>query len=237
MKKIFTFIMALGLGIGCASAQFTTGGKSSSGFNQSAGNSANTESYNMFSGSYTFNHFSNSVPSGFTPASSYGINGGTLTYLHGFSISNSYPMFIETGASIFFGGGTQNVTWEDYYYVYESTNSYLLANLAVPVNFAYRFNINDFFAIKPYLGLNAKINIFGKSAIADTGNWVNLFSKDDMGEIAWNRFQLGWHVGIDFELTKVIIGLEFGTDFIPAMNYEKFKTNSMTFNLRFGYLF
>ncbi len=235
MNKIISTIALLSLGFSCAFAQFTTGGKSSSGFNQGGGSNADTESYNMFSGSYTYNHFSNSVPSGFVPASSYSINGGSLTYLHGFSISHSYPMFIETGANIFFGGGSQNVTWEDDYYIYESTYSYLLANLAVPVNFAYRFHINEFFSIKPYIGLNAKINLFGKLSVAD--NWFNLFSKDDMGESAWNRFQLGWHVGTDFELAKIIIGLEFGTDFIPAMNYEKFKTNSMTFNLRFGYLF
>ncbi len=148
MKKLLAFAFALAIGAGSMSAQFTTGGKASSGMNR-GGNSADSEAYNMFAASYAFNHYWFSAPSGYITSNPFTANGGALTYLHGFSISEKYPMFIETGGYLFFGAGTQKVEWEDEYYIYEAKQAYLMANLAIPVNFAYRFNVAQFFDIKP----------------------------------------------------------------------------------------
>lgn len=239
MKKLYSIILAFCLGIGCASAQFTTGGKSSSGFNQGGGNSANTESYNVFIGSYTFNHFGYSG-SGTSDIPGININGGKLTYLRGFGVSQNYPMFIETGANLFFGAGTQSysVNFEYYGYSYslDIVNTFMMASLSVPANFAYRVQINDFFSIKPYAGINAKVNLLGKfyaTSADETSDWEDLYS----GEGSWNRFQIGWQFGVDFEIANVVIGLSYGTDFIPAFNNDNYKVNSSTFDLRFGYIF
>lgn len=231
MKKIVLFALALGLGLSSASAQFTTGGKSSSGIHNGSGNSAESESYNVFIGSYAFDRYSYSGP-GTSSLKSFTINGGKLTYLHGFSISQQLPLFIETGANIFFGAGNEKLELG----YYDAVNTYLMASLSVPANLAYRFQINDFFAIKPYVGINAKLNLLGKfyTTISDTASdWANLYDEDS----SWNRFQLGWQIGTDFEITKVILGLNIGTDFIPAAKAESIKINCMTFDLRFGYLF
>ncbi len=163
-------------------------------------------------------------------------NGFQFKYLHGFSVSKSLPMFVEFGADIHYGTGKED-TSNDYV-----KNKYHVFDLAVPVNFAYRFQIADFFAIKPFIGLNFKINLLeydheyygeGKSV------WINLFSSDDMGgsDYTWNRFQLGWHLGVDFEFNKFFIGLNYGTDFIPAWKYKKNKVNSQTFNIGLGFVF
>lgn len=180
-------------------------------------------------------------------------NGFQFKYLHGFSVSKSLPMFVEFGADIHYGTGKED-TSNDYV-----KNKYQVFDLAVPVNFAYRFQIADFFAIKPFIGLNFKINLLGRSRTELTDDfmndyeevygheydgernseWIDLFSSDDMGgsDYTWNRFQLGWHLGVDFEFNKFFIGLNYGTDFIPAWKYKKNKVNSQTFNIGLGFVF
>lgn len=164
-------------------------------------------------------------------------------------------MYVETGLNLNFNFASVPVDdndLEDYL-----SNQYQFAALAVPVNFAYKFDINDTFDIKPYLGLNLKLNLIGKNRLKITDDdlrdlmedegydlddyeeWGSVFNKDDMGgkNATWNRFQLGWHIGADFVFNKFFAGLSYGTDFIPAFSYKKNKINTATFNVGVGLYF
>ncbi len=56
------------------------------------------------------------------------------------------------------------------------------------------------------------------------GKWCNLFSdsKENMGDkdLTWNRFQMGWHVGVGFQYKPFYLGVHYGTDFIPAYKHK-----------------
>jgi hypothetical protein len=39
-------------------------------------------------------------------------------------------------------------------------------------------------------------------------------------ESTWNRFQMGWHVGVGFQFTPFYLGFQYGTDFIPTYSYD-----------------
>lgn len=182
---------------------------------------------------------------------SFNANGFQLKYLHGFSVSKSLPMFVEFGASLSFG--VSNIEDEE---GYTNTKGQYM-NIAIPVNFAYRFNLTNSIAIKPYLGLNVKVNLlaqnraeytdkfmdkYGDYVSSKEGDWKNLFSDDEYDgvgndDLTWNRFQLGWHLGVDFQFSSFMIGLNYGTDFNPIFKYEDNKIATSTFNIGLGFVF
>lgn len=224
------------------SAQFTTGGKSV------GASTDETADYNQFGVAYTNETFSYDFPKGYDDDDTYniGTNGFSLRYLHGFSVSKSLPMFVETGLNLNFNFGSVD------YYNDDSTAKYQFAALAVPVNFAYRFKVNESVTIKPYLGLNVKFNLMGRMKWEfeddedtdydeedDSTTWGSLYSTKDMGDkdAVWNRFQLGWHIGAEAQFNRFYIGLNYGTDFIKAYSYKKYKINSATLNIGVGVYF
>lgn len=248
MKKFFALACAALLTVP-AFAQFTTGGGAS------ASTAANTDSYDQVGIYYNNSHFSYDYPGEHDP-DPINTNGFALQWLHGFSVSKSLPMFVEAGLNFNFNVGSQDADKEESD-TYEG-QKYQYAALAIPVNFAYKWNVNESIAIKPYLGLNLKFNLLGREKtqitdkyreyledreyddiLEDYDKWYSFFSKDDMDgkEFTWNRFQLGWHIGVDFSFNKFFVGINYGTDFIPAQKYKKYKTNSSTLNLGVGLYF
>lgn len=160
----------------------------------------------------------------------YSLNGVGIDYRHGFQLGEK-PMFIETGASFNFNFGSTD--WEDK--LSKETRSYQNFNLLIPVNYVYRFNINDDFSIAPYAGINFKINMTNKykNKYEDfedpeynaEGEWINTYSdKEDKGmgdkDLTWNRFQMGWQIGVGFQYKPFYLGIQYGTDFIPAYSHK-----------------
>jgi len=248
--KFIALACALTLTAGSASAQFTTGGNKSMKGTSAAGD---ITGYDQITISYTNGHFGYDYPSGNDEPDPISTNGFSLKYLHGFSLSASLPMYIEAGLN--FNYNFHSAEDDEGY----SVTKFQHSALAIPVNFAYKFNVTETVAIKPFLGLNFKINTSTKSRMELTdkflddykeltgqrydgeteSDWQNFFDKDDMGskDATWNRFQLGWHIGVDFQFNKFLIGVNYGTDFIPAYKYKKYKVNSSTLNVGIGFCF
>ncbi len=182
-------------------------------------------------------------------------NGFGINYIHGFSLSSSLPMFLEVGGNLNFNFGTLFSEEEEYGGVkMENKLKSQFINLQVPVNYVYKFTVADDFSVAPYLGLNFKLNLVGKVKPVieawdedeylkeEDEDWYSLFSKDDMEDMGtWNRFQMGWHIGVGFEYSKIYLGVQYGTDFIPAFSEKedeyrpKVNTGSLKINL--GYTF
>ena len=182
------------------------------------------------------------------------LNGFGLNYIHGFSISSSMPMFLEVGGNLNFNfGNFLSYKDEDYGVKYEESEKMQLINLQVPVNYVYRFNVADDFSVAPYVGLNFRLNLIGKvkyvleawdedEYVKEEDDWLNLYSKDDMDDAGtWNRFQMGWHIGVGFEYSKVYLGVQYGTDFIPAFSCDEYgykpKVNTGSLRINLGYTF
>lgn len=198
----------------------------------------NIAPYNIIGVSYNNTSFSNNWGD---KEDNFSTNGFGVDYIHGFKLSNQYPMFIETGLNLNYNFGT---VYEDYdsYGDGESTKMHNF-NFQVPVNYVYRFDITDEFSIAPYFGLNFKLNLVSNwkySEIDDEEKYeetYNLFSKDDMGEDTWNRFQMGWHIGSRFQYSRFSLSMQYGTDFIKAYSQGKDKINTGNFKITLGFSF
>lgn len=230
-------------------------------FSAFAISSASAEDYNRIGISYNNNHFgfNDQLNDGAFEGLFDGIslNGAGINYIHGFSLSQSTPIFIETGINANFGvGSTDTKALLTDGYDYYSTEIELKAqnvNLQVPVNFVYRIAASDDVTIAPYAGLNFKFNIVtklkaklsanGKSVESD---WFSLFSEDDMEKAfgddgTGNRFQMGWHIGVGVQYKPLYLGVSYGTDFIAAYSQKfygksaKINTRNLTVNV--GYTF
>lgn len=230
-------------------------------FSAFAISSASAEDYNRIGISYNNNHFgfNDWLKDGAFEGLIDGIslNGVGINYIHGFSLSQSTPIFIETGINANFGvGSTDTKALLTDGYDYYSTEIELKAqnvNLQVPVNFVYRIAASEDVTIAPYAGLNFKFNIVtkikgkvsanGKSVESD---WYSLFSENDMEEAfgddgTGNRFQMGWHIGVGVQYKPIYLGVSYGTDFIAAYSQKfngksaKINTGNLTVNV--GYTF
>lgn len=157
-------------------------------------------------------------------------NGFGLNYIHGFSLSSSLPMFLEVGGNInfnFFGDSEKDEDGEEYKAQFQNIN------LQIPVNYTWRFNVVEDFTIAPYVGINFKFNFMQRErdwyededTTDDDKKWTNLMSDKEDGGMGdknrtWNMFQMGWQVGVNFQYTNWVLGVQYGTDFIPAYSHK-----------------
>lgn len=194
-------------------------------------------SYNLIGVSYDNTHL------GFhdgDDSEGLGLNGFGLEYTHGFGLSSAYPMYLELGFKWNMGFGSKSYDDD-----YESEKiKYQMMRLDVPVSYAWRFIVSDSFSVTPYTGLDFRFNAMGKtrSEYNDNGDsyktdWANLFDKDDMGDETWNRFQMGWHVGVRAEYSRAFLGVSYGTDFIHAYKDGDYHVSTGNLAVTLGYRF
>ncbi|MDO5332708.1 MAG: outer membrane beta-barrel protein [bacterium] len=225
---------------------------------------ANAEGYNRVALSYDWQHYSmNKDYTGTDKTEGRSLNGFGINYAHGFGVAEN--MFVEVGGNFNFGFGSEKGEKVEYAgYWFQDKQKMTNINLRVPVNFVYRFNVSDDFKIAPYVGINFKLNLvtkmkdvvdsnLSKDELKDLGyeepDWVNVYSdsKENMGDgdYTWNRFQMGWQIGVGFEYQKYYLGVQYGTDFIPAYSHKfewdggssKPKINSQALKISLGYTF
>lgn len=188
-------------------------------------NDAQPLSYNLIGVSYDNTHLGGKNYE-FKDGKSMSLNGFGIEYTHGFGLSSVQPIYLELGFKWNMGFGSS--TWEDDY-EYEK-ELYQMMRLNVPVSFAWRFAADDSFSITPYAGIDFRFNAMGrmKEEYIDghktDGKWESLFDEKKMGKNwTWNRFQMGWHIGVRAEYSRAFLGISYGTDFIHAFSYNKYK--------------
>lgn len=63
----------------------------------------------------------------------------------------------------------------------------------------------------------------------------------DGKDYTWNRFQMGWHIGVGVNFNKYYLGVQAGTDFIPFYSHNsngyKPKVNTVDCKISLGYTF
>lgn len=172
----------------------------------------------------------------------FGLNGIGIDYIHGFSVSQNIPLYVEAGLNLDFNFGTKD--WgKDYdsdgdWTQYKDKWSNI--NMQIPVNVAWKFAAGEDFAIMPYLGINFKIHFdtkykeqveaseaYDQKSVEewnDRHDWISVFDDGDdaMGskDYTWNRFQMGWQIGVGFQYKPLYLGVQYGTDFIPAYSHK-----------------
>lgn len=212
--------------------------------------SMNAQDYNRVALSYDYtglNFNKNMDMFGTDKAETLGTNGFGLNYIHGFGVANN--MFVEVGANVDFLFGSRTEKFYDEEASFKTQN----INLQVPVNFVYRFNITEGVSIDPYVGLNFKLHFTDKYKETykdedgeESSKWISFFDDGedamDGKDYTWNRFQMGWHVGVGVNYEKYYLGVQVGTDFIPAYShdfkeYGKDKVNTTNVKVSLGYTF
>ncbi len=255
MKKIIT-----ALTVACVAFSMSAQRASDASFGEE------NKSYNRIQVSYLNDHYG--ANKYLDEDASFSANGIGVSYVHGFTLSSSLPMYLEAGLQ--FNTAIKSSTLEsesfdvefegkDYYVNAKAKEKFTNINLAVPVNFVYRFNVADNFYVSPYVGINFRVNVLGKvkdsididtnlpsdfkdelkDAAEEEEVSASLYSKDDMGgsDFTWNRFQMGWQIGVGAEYNNIYLGLQYGTDFIPAFKYEDAKINNGRLAVSVGYKF
>lgn len=174
----------------------------------------------------------------YNPAT-FSVDGGTDTDLSGvsigynraFGISRSVPIHIETGLGVQYLWGSED--YDDY-----SEDDHLVS-FKVPVSLMYAYNFpNSDVSVMPYAGLNFRFNALGISKLeaGESHRYFNLFDKNemnDMGIDAFKRFQVGWHIGVNLNVNKVMLGVSYGSDFSEIVEGCRIKTTSFTLGFKF----
>lgn len=215
--------------------------------------SMNAQDYNRVALSYDYTGLGFNKEMDFfgtEKAETVGQNGFGLNYAHGFGVATN--MFVEVGANVdfLFGSRTDKGNYGEEKFKTQNIN------LQVPVNYVYRFNIADGVSIDPYVGINFKLHFTEKYKVdytdfedpedSEPGKWANVFDDKDMGkDNTWNRFQMGWQIGAGLNYEKYYLGVQVGTDFIPAYSRKvefggksiKCKVNTTNVKVSLGYTF
>lgn len=161
------------------------------------------------------------------------MNGFSVGYEHAFKVAKKAPLFIQTGAGLYFGRHKES----DEGYELKTT----ALGLTIPVNVVYGVKINDMLTIKPYTGIYLKVNLMGKDKETEEYNGkkeedkTNLFDKDEVGgeDYTWNRCQVGWQIGATLDINQFNVGIGYALDF----NELAKETKTSKFAVTVGYNF
>lgn len=177
--------------------------------------------------------------------------GFSVGYLHGFSVSNQVPIFVEVGGRLNYAFGDNDYTFPSLNSSFSFKDKFL--NLTVPVNFAYRYTFSNGMSISPYVGLTFKLNLIAKKKIEtnvaghSSEYTVNLFKdKDDNSEASelleesgydWKRFQVGSQVGFGFNWKALYVGVHYGVDFGKIAKGIGGDVSTSNYGVTVGYTF
>lgn len=167
----------------------------------------------------------------------------------GMPLSNTMPLYMEFGIRF-------NAEY------YSNKNDYAKSNasfytVGIPLNFTYRLPLgNSGLKLSPFVGLNFKVHASGTNKVTtketkqstigqgtrfettstkevDKTTEYNMFSKDDMGDGALKRFQMGWQIGANLDIKAFTISFSYGTDFVKIA--EKTNTSNLTVGVGFNF--
>lgn len=161
--------------------------------------------------------------------------GFSLGYMKGFSVSNKLPFYVEAGAALQFRSHKEDMSDPDY----EETVKQNFFSLNIPVNFVYKWNINEDFSLDPFVGIDLRFNLSGKEKYTYKDEYdeidesYSLFSKDDMGGEPYKRFQAGWHIGVGANYKAFNLSISYGSDFNEIAEKTKFATTVISLGYNF----
>ena len=175
------------------------------------------------------------------------LTGFSAGYSQTFSLSQTLPIFIEAGLGLQYTNFSKSLSgydddyrsrsyYDDYDYDYDydedSELKFTMWSVKVPVSLLYNFAIpNSSISLAPFVGATMRYNVSG--TIKKGGNKQDVFDKKDMGE-AWNRFQIGWQVGLKARFGQnFMAGVSYGSDFSEIDKKTKLQTTSITIGYTF----
>lgn len=246
--KSLKFLVAAAMMMASATgfAQFANSSAASS----SSNNGYVASSYDRFGVSYNSYKYTFDKDN----ADDLSLNGIGAEWIHGFGLSSTTPIYIESGLKFIYAFKSQSRDEKDYGETFEITTKYTMMNIAVPINLAYRFTLpgNSDVSITPFTGITLKYNIamkskdtaddeyyeykdMSKKEIEEFEKSKDYFDKKDMEDKknTYKRFQFGWQIGAGLSFKALYLGLSYNIDFTEAAK----KTKTSNFAATIGYNF
>ncbi|MCM1483851.1 MAG: outer membrane beta-barrel protein [Muribaculaceae bacterium] len=147
----------------------------------------------------------------------FSTDGFEVGYVHGFSLTESAPLFFQTGVKM--DMGFKSVSESDIFDGVGVRADVKLTTMSfsVPLDLAFRARLGEgetYFT--PYVGLNAKLNALANAKATAKAGGYEASDSESLFDAGMRRFQIGWHVGAGLDLNRFYIGLQYGTDFIAV---------------------
>lgn len=244
MKTSKVFIMAAFAAFATtASAQFANTSNSSSGLRGGGGAGISIEndcnSYSRFSVGYMGVKFKEIEDGTSYSDDDDNLKGFTLGYTRGISLSTTVPVFFEIGGQLNYATWSDSDSDDGLKY----TNRLNFLALSVPLNLSYKLSFNNGLYLAPYAGihfdlgllLNEKETLKYKSEKESES--FNYYSSDDMDDETFNRFQMGYQVGVNLGVKKFNIGVGYKASFLPIYKEDDFKVQTGGPIITVGYNF
>lgn len=213
--------------------------------------------YGRFSASYTNVKYSldlnleTTLPVSLSAADN--THGASIDAAVGRIFNAKAPVFGEIGLGITYVSSQDSEEIEGIREGYEIVDNFQVLSFAIPVNIGYKIRCSKTVTIDPYVGLNFKLNAMCREklsynqkylqdhpSVEDDIRWTNLLSDcpscgAGSKDLCWKKFQIGWHVGIGFNIKRFYIGASYGTDFIDAWNYDDNTVKTSTIKASLGF--
>lgn len=153
---------------------------------------------------------------GFDFSAKTGLNFGVAA---GFSLSNSLPVFLETGLYYNEKGGKANIGRTDI--------KYRLNYLEIPFTFKYKYELDDEISVQPYLGAYIAYGISGKikdyDALTSESSYKNMFHHFDAG------MKIG--CGMQYDMLYFELNYDLGLANIRDDEFTTCRNRALTLNV------
>lgn len=167
------------------------------------------------------------------------VNGVAVGYTYGLNILRETPLFVQFGANLLYGSGKQSESGDEWSY----EEKLRMLSLNVPVSISYKFGFSEKIFVTPYVGLNFRGNLLASGKytnsysmdgenLSESYKW-NYFDKDEVGDEKWNRFQVGWQLGVGLDYKKLYVGIAYGKDFSELFKKGKISVTTISIGYNF----
>ncbi len=154
------------------------------------------------------------------------LNGVNVAWIKTKAISQDMPLFVESGLGFSWIGGDLG----------DSDFKLNFFSLNVPVNLGYELALNNGMSVSPFVGLDLRGNLFGKYKI--DGESIDAFDEDELEdwyleESKLERFNVGWRIGVAFNVNNLYLGASYGDDFNDVAEGSKASLPQFTIGFKF----
>lgn len=179
---------------------------------------------------------------------SIGMKGLDINYLHGFSMTDRFPLYLEVGGRLTVNHYKESENdYDDENNYYEAEAKTNIMALSIPVNATYKHTFSNGIYIAPFVGLHLRFNMLGKLKLKeksvsrghiefDDDDSYNLFKDGEVDEEDCKRVQFGGQFGVNFGYKAWNLSFAYYLD-TPFYKDSDFKLKSRDLSLTVGYNF
>lgn len=156
-----------------------------------------------------------------------------VTFVKGWAVSNSIPIFLETGIGVSYATGdlkNEIEDEEDYYFSTKITAKLLSGE--IPVSLGYKFNFNEEFSIMPFVGITTRFIVNSEIERKEDYDFSYNYGSETT-EVDVKKFQLGWQIGARIIRDKFNLGVSYGTDLNEIVDEGKAKSLAISVGYNF----